>query len=569
MDNYIDFYSIPYNKDSFNQPYFKTSEARDAFFGKYTPLRVNAIGVNINLKFDYQFELKVNVDVVNMDNYNFAILNYNSKKFYCNIDDYEQISVNRSRVRVTRNPVFEVIDFFQYFTNLLIERDGSNYLDFTITSSNVSTYKGRYYPTVYSPNYLFKKNGTSVEYGFYSRTYVIFASGFSYKTGYPDNIDDMPSTDFEVDFSYVDSRYISLNGAISNYYCFIVDATDLTSDFLDAISPYIVSMHFLMFPYVLYGNKYEPFVSGADEMAFKWKDSSEKGFSYLKGYHVYMANSDDTYFECNISFSGDECYKKLEIYLGSVSNKLELFYKDFVSDSNSNGVINLRFSYIFSQTQISFKLWAYSNSQNSPIGYLNKGYISIFPLITNFDYTTDASAKWAAENRYYDQLTNNAISQRADKGTAQAVENLLTGTVQVISGARVMGLSNFTRGIMEPIQAEIDNKYYTQERDLLEAQARSSPDTFNSTTDYQSFFSSLTTYLYFNILIPFSSDFNRFKQDLLKYGTYVNKSVESVDTTNNFILKAFAQRNATSLPDMQYNKLYEYVKAGHKYIIGG
>ena len=567
MDNYIDFYSIPYNKDSFNQPYFKTSEARDTFFSKYTPLRVNALGVNINLKYDYQFELKVNVDVVNMDNYNFAILNYNSKKFYCNIEDYEQISVNRSRVRVTRNPVFEVIDFFQYFTNLLVERDGSNYLDFTTDSSNVSTYKGRYYPENYTPTYTFYRNGNQVNVSI-TDGYFIFLSDIPIDdTGLNDNV---PET-VVLNTNRGQAVKLRSDNFYKNYYCVFIQATapDFNfSEFLNSISPYVISIHCVKFPFI--GMDDGIFVDSSYRCQIKWSENSAATYSSKTGFIIDACNGEDTYFEAKVNFSGDYCFQKLQIFVMSLSNKIELNYKDFVANPNGSGTINIRFRYIISQSQLSILMWYYSDYESgSPVGYRNKGYTSIFPLITSYDYTTDEGAKWAAENRYYDQLTNNAIQLRMAKGMSQFGENMLTGAAQIGLGANVMRYSNVVRGVFEPINAVIDNEYYARERELLEQQAKSVPDTFNSSCDSIGFYNELGFVLYFNRLRTYPSDFNRFKRDLQKYGTYVNKFVDSVDTTNNFILKAFAQRNATSLPDMQYNKLYEYVKAGHKYIIGG
>lgn len=567
MDNYIDFYSIPYNKDSFNQPYFKTSESRDSFFARYTALRVNALGVNINLKYDYQFELKVNVDVVNMDGYNFAILNYNSKKFYCNIDDYEQISVNRSRVKLTRNPVFEVIDFFQYFTNLLVERDGSNYLDFTKDSSNVSTYKGRYYPTYYEPTFSYYREGLSQTFVYVQRAYIVFMSGYSFTTNYPDDIETPPSNDFEVDLAGAGDHNVILGGAKRNYSCFLIENLLFNSKLLDALSPYLLSLHVVAIPFVNNGVVDVPLFGGISPAGFKYKDGDS--YVYIPVQEIRSANSDSTYFEAEINFTDDYSFNKLDIYVGSVSNKLELNFRDFVDSTNGTGTIKIRFRLIISQSQISYYVWYYSDSENSPLGQNNRANVSIIPLITNSDYVTDAAAKWSSENRYYDQLTNNAIQLRTAKAASQTGENLLTGLAQVAMGAGVMGYSNIVRGAFEPINGLIDNEYYSRERDLLEAQAKSVPDTLVSASDAQGFYASLKTYLLFVKLTPFSSDFNRFKQDLLKYGTYVNKSIDTVDTSSDFILKAVAQRNTSALPDMQYNKLYEYVRAGHKYIIGG
>ena len=567
MDNYIDFYSIPYNKDSFNQPYFKTSESRDSFFARYTALRVNALGVNINLKYDYQFELKVNVDVVNMDGYNFAILNYNSKKFYCNIDDYEQISVNRSRVKLTRNPVFEVIDFFQYFTNLLVERDGSNYLDFTTDSSNVSTYKGRYRPENYNPTFTYYREGLNQTYHAVQRVYIIFMSGFPFTSGYPDDISNPPQGNFEVDYPGSYDHNITLGGAKRNYSCFLIEDLVFNSDLMDAISPYVLSMHVVAIPFVNSGDTTVPLFAGVVPAGFKYK--SGDSFTYTSVYSIEIANTDSTYFETEINFTGDYSFNKLCMYIGSTSNKLELNYRDFVDSVNGTGAIKIRFKIIISQSQISYYVWYYSESGNSPLGQNNMGNICIIPLITNSDYVTDAAAKWSSENRYYDQLTNNAIQLRTAKAASQTGENLLTGLVQIGMGAGVLGYSNIARGVFEPINGLIDNEYYSRERDLLEAQAKSVPDTLVSTSDSQGFYASLKTYLLFVKLTPFSSDFNRFKQDLLKYGTYVNKCIDTVDTSSDFIIKAVAQRNTSALPDMQYNKLYEYVRAGHKYIIGG
>lgn len=567
MDNYIDFYSIPYNKDSFNQPYFKTSESRDSFFAQYTPLRVNALGVNINLKYDYQFELKVNVDVVNMDVYNFAILNYNSKKFYCNIDDYEQISVNRSRVKLTRNPVFEVIDFFQYFTNLLVERDGSNYLDYTKNSSNVSIYKGRYYPTRYKPSFRYYWNNSPVDV-IETDVYIIFASGFQSDTLHA--TDAAFDGEFDVSFMENANGKFSTNGAVKNYYCFIVLRDDMNPDLLDAISPYLISIHYCYFPIITTTSV--PFVDKSAHCYLRWKNTKSTGqnvYKFINAYNVYAANSQSTYFTFFINFSSDECFNKLECCIYSLSNKIELNYKDFVKDSNGNGVLNIQFRYIISQNRISIYMYYFSTSDLAPIGNNNTTFASMIPLISGFDYVTDESARWASENRYYDELTNNAVSLRSAKGWVQAAENVAAGAAQLTRGASVMGVSNLIRGAFEPIHAIVDNEYYKEERDLLEAQARSAPDTFNNASDSVAFYNELMFLMYFNILTPFSSDFNRFKQDLLKYGTYVNKCIDTVDTSSDFILKAVAQRNTSALPDMQYNKLYEYVRAGHKYIIGG
>lgn len=567
MDNYIDFYSIPYNKDSFNQPYFKTSESRDAFFAKYAPLRVNALGVNINLKYDYQFELKVNVDVVNMDIYNFAILNYNSKKFYCNIDDYEQISVNRSRVKLTRNPVFEVIDFFQYFTNLLVERDGSNYLDFTTDSSNVSTYKGRFYPENYQPSFTYYRNGNQVNVSIIDG-YFIFLSDIPIDdTGINENV---PET-VVLNTNPGQAVKIRSENFYKNYYCVFIQASSPDfnfSEFLDVISPYVISMHAVKFPFISMDDGI--FVDWSYRCQIKWSKNSATMYASKIAFIVDACNGEDTYFETKVNFAGDYCFQKLQIFVMSLSNKIELNYKDFVVNSNGGGTINIRFRYIISQSQLSILIWYYSNNENgTPVGYQNKAYTSIFPLITSYDYTTDEAAKWAAENRYYDQLTNNTIQLRMAKGMSQFGENMLTGGAQLGLGANVMGYSNLVRGAFEPINAVIDNEYYARERELLEQQAKSVPDTFNTSCDSIGFYNELGFILYFNRLRTYTSDFNRFKQDLLKYGTYVNKCIDTVDTSSDFILKAVAQRNTSALPDMQYNKLYEYVRAGHKYIIGG
>lgn len=566
MDNYIDFYSIPYNKDSFNQPYFKTSEARDAFFGKYTPLRVNALGVNINLKYDYQFELKVNVDVVNMDDYNFAILNYNSKKFYCNIDDYEQISVNRSRVRVTRNPVFEVIDFFQYFTNLLVERDDTDYTDFTPNSSNVSTYKGRYYPQLLRNAFSYYRNGTQVDATIIDG-YFIFLSNIPIDDS---GINDTVPQSVVLNTAAGQAIHMRSGSFHKNYYCVFIQAIayDVTfDDFLDAVSPYIISIHSVKFPYISLNDGI--FVDWSYRCCIKWPNASTSGYGSTYGFIIDDCNGEDTYFQMVYSFQGDGCFDKLELFIMGLSNKIELNFKDFVRTIYGNGTIYVRFRYIISQSQISLLVWPYATSSEAPIGISNKAYISTVPLITSYDYATDGSAKWASENRYYDQLTNNSIQLRMAKGMSQFGENMLTGAAQIGMGASVMGYSNLVRGAFEPINAVIDNEYYARERDLLEAQARAVPDKINSTPDSISFFNQLGFSIYVNKLTPFSSDFNRFKQDLLKYGTHVNKSIDTVDTSSDFILKAVAQRNTSALPDMQYNKLYEYVRAGHKYIIGG
>lgn len=561
MDNYIQFYFLPYNKGDYNQPYFKDITARDLFFTRYPSKQINKIGVNLNLDFDYLFEVKADIDVIQMDNYNFAVLSYNDKKYYCDIEDYAHISVNRSRVKLRRNPIYEVVDFFQYFSNFLVEKDNTIYTDFTRNSPNVSNYKGRYHPSKLNIPFNYYKNNSKVNVSFINY-YIVFASGFPFN----DNYSQTGSGEFLVSFRPGKTNAVMLNGALKNYYCFFIQNGSDVNKLLDAFSPYIISVHYIRFPHI---NGY-PFVSDSDDAWIIYKDStSTTGYDYWNAQVIYKANDDNAYFNLEVPFIGDEVFNKLELYVGSVSNKLELDYKDFCYESSGKGTININFYYILSKSAISIRCWYYSTYEDAPIGEENKGFQSIFTLLTDYDYAVDASAKWAAENKYYDLLTNNSLNLRRDKGTLQASSTFAVGVSQIFQGSNVLGAANLIRSGAEFGDMLIENEYYGRERDYLEQQSRAQPDSFSETNDSVAFFSTLKLEIYINKLTPFVSDFNRFKRDLIEYGTTVSKFLNVLQPSSDFIFKGFCRKNNDGLPDKQYSELLDEIKKGHRYIIGG
>lgn len=558
MNNSIYFYSVPYVLGDYEQPYFKSVEARDNYFNNLNGVLINEIGVNLNLMFNYQFEVKAAIDVIQMDKYNFAVLTYNGKKYYCDILDYEHMSVNRTRVRLQRNSIYEVIDFLSYFNDFLIERDDTLYTNYLKNSPNVSVYKGRYYPSLYEPAPSYFKNNQGVNVNWLN-CYIIFASGFdtTYSKDAPTSL-----TRLLVQFNAGRDIPVQLNGAYKNYFCFIVQGGLDIDKLIDAFSPYTISIHYMRFPYV----NGTPFVDISDDVMFYYPDKAAgTGVSGFFGSVISASNSENTYFEYNIPFTSDECFNKLNLFGFSLSNKLELDYKDFVSNENGNGTISIKCNILLSQTCIYLRLYYYTLSNDAPIGNNNKANVSIFPLITNFDYTKDASAKWASENKYYEALTNNTINQRSDKGQVQALENLTVGFTQMMLGSNILGSANVIRGGFEIANTVIDNEYYAKERELLEQQAKAQPDTFISANDSISFFNNTYFNILFYKLVPFESDFNRYKNDLIKYGTNVSKYSKKLDVTKDFIFKGSAYVENEILTNKQYDQLIKELKDGHKY----
>lgn len=592
--NTIFLYKIPYVYGDLTQPYFKSVGSRDTYFSKLPKKQANHDNVNIKLSFNLELELKVNVDITEVENYNFAIVTYNDKKYYANIIDSEHISIGYSRLYLKRNLLFEIPDYLSNFKNFNVERCSVDSLTY---GGNAKFYPPDEMRYVISVDDQFLRGKI-----YYKKDNYVDGLTVSFQPFYLLFIKSMP-----------DDSIISLlpnywfNGEVKQGSCICVpvksgtyfirhggnggeDAVNISfgeADFrvmFDKLSPYIISICFVYLP-VFYNNS-KKYVVG-----FGMKRTFSSIVSNLNVIEIHTNGFfDDNYdwefsevlYE-NIDYFSDE-YVNVEYRIYNSFNSFSFSEQDFMNSVRFGGKVNYKteFNYLLSTDGTVVRMRCRSGkAEGDSVFPSNHLYKSIFfPIGDTTSFTLSSEADFKAQNRYYDALTNEAIRQRVAAGALQAGENFAIGGAQIAMGSGIgmqrnmgevaMGIGNSIRGIFEIGNTVNDYLNIENNRSLLKKQSSEKPDTYMENGNASDEFNDLNGKIIKIRKIPFPNDLNSFLKNSKIYGVDVNYFTEKIDlnefiSDGFFFLKAIAVKDGDLLNTRQYSELYRILSGGLRY----
>lgn len=596
MDNSIYFYNIGFDRGSNVQPYFVSDMARDSYFSSLDAKQINKDGVNIKLEYDFYITIKANIDAVYMDSYNFAVVTYNERKYYCDIIDYEHISVNRSRVILRRNMLYEITDYLSNFQDFMISRLNYDYNEFTIQSALLADFNFRYYNTF---NYFSWKSYEDEDIVFKNFS-VIFLNSDCLRPSNGELTIYFPNVNNPVGVSVT----TTLQGENRNIGVFLINMESANSnlylrELLQSSSPYVIGIQRIVLPCVLRqpNNRYTPVGTYFGHLVYKNSANNVEIPGYIPSSQYPIIRENVGYiwnpmsdFQIKASVSVNP-FNRLIILLGNTENRIDLECYKYGSDDSFN--INIEMSILLDPNCSYYGLTVKTNSSNS---YVQNTPLEkyVMPINTAFSYPETTEAKWYAENKYYDALTKNAIRASIANGTINTLENFSVGGSQIGLGfvsnglekpfreysldrtAASLGAGNAVRGVFE-IGHTINNAAELYNQRKLQAQnERAKPDSFSSGDITSSYYFSLNGYCGYILQIPFDEDLNEYKNYILKYGAEVEMYRENfnylnfIDSSNQFVLKAVAYKKIISkLTNAQYEELYRYLQAGFKYQVIG
>lgn len=576
MENTITLYNVPWVFEGRTQPYFATATSRDNYFSSLTGKQVNKVGVNITLLYNYEIELKVDLDITLVENYNFAVIVYNDKKYYANIIDSEQISVNRTKVYCKRNPLFEVINPFQYFEKFMIESATFYNLNFDSNPSFFFPKTLRTRPVYRALSCVYKLRDNVIEPTVNFIPTAVLVLGKSISSG------DLPYTqsyDQSNFFVYLiplkDGTYSNSSG-VTQKFTILPDQMEKT---IAKLSPYTLKFNIMYLPY----------------------SSVNKTFMGYGGF-VKIPNTD--YYTYNLYENTSTYY----IFTLSGQDYLEYSTIDFLVYSPNNILTIEPYKYCNGLYDRSFECDVYLHFNFDPSGisiisFVKGNNYSSFNsddiLCTTFNISTDKSfcvdqeSLFAAENSYYNELTAVNKKQILNLGTSQAVSEVGVGLVQIAAGAgaaletfgtggigeAVMGGGNVIRGISTALDTSTKIEAYEKTRALEAAQEKNKPPKCNvsSSSYFDNWFFNYNEYpiyqyfkVVYNTILP--NDRETFLIDSTTYGIKCYKEEDSFNFVEHlvngyFFVKCVAvcKPITSQLTTRQYSEIQRYLEAGCRY----
>lgn len=553
MDNLITLYKVPFDYNSSVKPYFASDEARDNFFSTLESLIVNKPGVNIKLDYNCQIELKLDIDIVIAEKYNFAVIKYNSVDYYCDIEDYSHISVNKTSVICRRNFLFELSNFLDYFENFYISRYDISSNDFSVNSPIRRDIEFNYSET--APTFINFNTDKSLEFKNY---FVVFIRGdYSYESSTGGGIEGLTVFLSEKELKFANAVIFTEDEMISNS----------VHEVLKTISPYIISIQRIPLlrdtskPY----NEQFPCLTVASatfhpSSGNTWVIPSVQANIYSFNDHISYEFPDTV-----VNFSP---FSKIRLFAFSKENVIELDGKDFYSGSLS--AITISIAPVLNELESGYVVRVHSSSKNSIISNSLNALYYYFTLNNEIPFLLDESAKWAAENKYYNALTNSVNKQRKTKAIINSAENAMIGAFQIGYGGRVseslsLGSSNITRGIGEIAQGFNDVHYYSEQRQLEQLNAKNRPSEYSSGGSLSDF-SSLGYKFAIQFINPLPLSLAAYLGECSAYGTPVNMFIKNIEVNSDFYLECICQQKTSRyLTNLQANSLFKILRQPYKY----
>ena len=593
MENIVILYKVPWTASSLNQPYFMSDTARDNYLNTLQHKTVLQ-NVNINFKTRLSLELKVAIDISEAETYNYAKIVYNNKNYFACIMDYEQISVNKTRLYLERHALAEQSNFLDLFQQFQISKCTlANYK--YGKSANIKVPEFRVQKTLLKPS-------ENLHDGDFEEYLIYYTASGSVKklTVHPHNFF-IAFLDASIFKSSIADSVISVFGEKTQYVvCFFNDDgnlilncklhtespvpsdTDGTCNFyptsratLDRLSPYIKSLFFTSIPIGEDNNGNQYFPYKLSQMTY-----GIEGSAAVFRTVAFCSDSDD-YYSVEIPVSKSELFTSIEARIYSLSNKFEINCYEFITES---GTIYINFKYIFSinGSEILGEVIGQSDSV-----YTNNAKRFQFELGDSTTYLIDQASNFDAQNRYYDALTRNATNKMSKLGGIQAATQIATGVIQGATGIGMAamrggggglgmaaeGAGNIIRGIGSIAETEAKITAYQNERALTMKQEKAKPDEVQTGGS-----SAINIYSQHGLVhlvkeTPFDEDVLYFNSQIRFYGIDAYLIRDYIDFTefsyeNNFYLKANAIiKNDVFVDKPIYDDLYNLLSNGCRYFI--
>lgn len=559
MNNTITLYNIPWVFEGRTQPYFNTFTSRDNYFNSVVGKSVNKVGVNINFQYNYEIEITVDVDYTEIENYNFVVIEYNSKRYYANIIDIKQISINRVKIACKRNVFYEVENPFKYFKDFNIEK--------TTFKNLLIGNNPKYYPEKNLREYSFTSKISSIT-GRFDAKPIIKTVKFvpclvlilSDKIGNAANTysSNETETNYYVYVTPLDpddktSKLKFKTSPTSGYLDISFNATTDYPTVLSEISPYIISVNFIKLPFISdnNGNYYTPFYG----RSWNYKSSDPNLLHEIKAIEV---SKNYGFYDFNITVSDFLKTPTVDIIFGDENNVIsfDMYRYNSVPIYRTSGFM-LKFSYDFSPSGISFIV----TEENTDIDELNGNTKRkwVFPINCSDNVIINSEALFNSQNKYYDVLTKINKNRIIGEGATQSVTQILTGATQIASGAAsaivsggtsglgemIMGTGNAIRGVGSITETAIKTNAFEKERKYNAMQEKEKPSTTKLATSATANLILYNTEIWKNEHIVIDNDYESLLREINTYGVsaYINEEKFDIKThivDNHFYIQGIA-----------------------------
>lgn len=589
MNNAIFLYKLPYVYGGVTQPYFMSDTIRDNWLYGYTATQVNGNGVSIKFLYNYELEVVVDVDFTQINNFNFAVIRYNGKRYFANIIDSELVSVNKCRLMLLRNPIFEHTNFLEHFTDLKIR---------------TATFKDLFYSN--NAKYMLKR-----DFRYYSRKRELsFVNGdimfIECALLYLSNIPQLQEV-FSFSCHGICSNYGLLFKPIAedfkdkvdylygNEYYF-TDGLHVRSAFqlsnlwgeITRLAPYCAGYEFLRIPCKIVSKQIESGNDSSGNTVYKtvkcfqplfitqWRQFEGDTSIGANGLY-YIAEGEVLTYDYS-SNKLDDMYIISKIYIMSSENVLEIDHKNYAYGGQIS--YRIQFKYCFSMIGTDI-VCSVTGFDGSVLGNFQKN--EIFPLRATTSYALDSSQLFQAQNRYYNTLTKNTQDEIGTKALISSVAQFGAGGAELTAhnfvggnmsqGSFALGVGNMIRGIGSAATGVADIAFYANERAILAQQEMEKPSTNLKCSNSSSVSSEYSFQILCEEKVPFEIDLSNFKHDAYNYGIDCYITEDTFDfkrhTVNNFFyLSAIGTlKHPSTLTTREYSELYSYLKNGCRYEI--
>ena len=613
--NKIVLYKVPFNYGDIKQPYFMSDSSRDSFFELCDHKQVNYDNVNIKIDFNYELTIKINIDIVEAEDYNFAILHYNGKNLYCHIIDAEQISIGFSRLMLRRFILAERTNYFQYFKDFMINKATFSDLKYGKNTKMFLPDYFRYKKTLTKANIkirpakLFNPNNLIYQHCYMFPFYQVFLN----VKGAPDLIGHEAGSSIfgehsqnllmlipyyegtDLDTSTKPNMLMRTRTGKYRGFNYGGNSGGDITDFLNEYSPYITSVSLSYLP-IWYTNVSDATIEDifTDE-TYKYSGAAwicpffGTTFKRYLAFNAFIISATyvqtpieeelrrDTYF---IEFTGDntELLNKHNYYFYSRENSIKVETPQMYSNNTVSYTIEFYFIPTFDGTEMLFKIYPNSTEESLAEGSGNAEKI-ILPLLDTASFSIDSEAVFISENKYYDALTRNSKDFKGGKGTLNVIENAGVGITQLGIGAAAgdigqisMGVGNIIRGITETGKTAIEVEHYTEERRLNALNEKSKPSETAVAGSAGVRLEEQRGEIYFIKEEPITEDLAFFYKQLHNFGVKTSLvrdviDIEEFSYNGEFFIKAIAERNNLTLNTREYNEMLKYLNKGSIYFI--
>lgn len=556
MQNIVTFYKLPFVYGGVTQPYFASDTDRDNFLNTIEKsIVLNNVG--IYLQFNYKCDLVIQIDYTTIVDYNFAVIQYNNKKYFANILDIELVSVNKSKCKCIRNPLFEKTNYLQYFTDFKILKSTFKELNYNENSKFFFPRDYRYYGNEYPIT--FKNKSKDVKF---KKFYVFYVDPQIVNVTYVENvisINDI-STNYSILLVPVLPDYYAAVGLV-NYTKELIKSS--IENILQVKSDYVLKFEVLFLP--VWEN------TNSDGITF-YSFLSPATITGIDGvqtkYGEYIGLISMNNIKLNTTIVGD-IFSVFDVYFGEPDNKLTLeLYK--YKEIN----ITLTFCLSLNSTDLLVEIIG----TNDSIENYRKFYT--YSLTSRMSYVITSKSTFLSENRYYDALTINTLQNMGKHVMIDTAFSMGQGAIGIIGGAAsgnpqsaMSGVGNYLSAGQSLAGYVVDRDKFESDRKLLAAQEQEKSGRGSANGNATLFANIYENFIYVIENKIFSSDMSAIESDLNLYGIdcFCEEDDFNFDLHNvngYFYLSAIAVlKYPTTLSTLEYNILYNVLKNGCRYKI--